>query len=154
MKNFIMYFQILLSKLEFLKIYNSPFKPIIPKVYLGKVALGVPYFYPRKFQKSTRKYVPKSLGIDIAGLGWKTKFGEYRYETNPIISFIFFKYQFAITFAPENPYRYWEAWLYYTYDTKGTISERISQCRKLFPSVRRKDTGGEIDYLKSKYKDI
>lgn len=38
-----------------LKSYFSPFKPPKIKFYVGKVAIGVPYFYPRKWVKATPK---------------------------------------------------------------------------------------------------
>ena len=45
---------------------------------------------------SCRKAVPKTIGFDLVGLGWKTKFGEYRFEYSPLISFVFFKWQIAV----------------------------------------------------------
>ena len=40
---------------DWMRIYNSPFKPIIPKLYIGKVAIGTPYFFPRVWVKATPK---------------------------------------------------------------------------------------------------
>ena len=34
---------------DWLLVYFSPFKPFLPKLYIGKVAIGTPYFLPRKF---------------------------------------------------------------------------------------------------------
>jgi len=42
-------------KFEFLKIYFSPFKPPKIKLYIGKVSIGVPVFYPRKWVAFTKK---------------------------------------------------------------------------------------------------
>ena len=40
---------------DWMRVYNSPFKPIIPKLYIGKVAIGTPYFFPRVWVKATPK---------------------------------------------------------------------------------------------------
>jgi hypothetical protein len=42
-----------LKGFEFLKVYFSPFKFFLPKLYIGKTAIGVPIFYPRTFVKAT-----------------------------------------------------------------------------------------------------
>lgn len=42
-----------MTNFEWLKIYTSPFKMIIPKLYIGKIAIGTPYFYPRRWVKYT-----------------------------------------------------------------------------------------------------
>lgn len=49
-----------MSSLKFLKILLSPFKPFNVKVYCGKTAIGVPYFYPRKWVKGTPKLAHKA----------------------------------------------------------------------------------------------
>ena len=202
-----------MNKFTFLKALNSPFKPFKLKWYCGKVAIGTPYFFPRKWVKATperamkaaldrieeikqynernAKYgnpreippfekiyeeklrcefpVPKKIGFDFVSLGWKTKWRatDYRFEWAPLFSFVFFKWQIAVMFiAPEQDH-YWEAWLYYYYNTDKTKSkaERIKQCREEFPmlwTVYHKNpktgdnTGKEtIDYytkiLKKKY---
>ena len=54
MKNKIKYF---LRKLKFLKALNSPFKPFKLKWYIGKIAIGTPYFYPRKWVNLTEKEI-------------------------------------------------------------------------------------------------
>lgn len=43
----------IISNLMFLRTYNSPFKPLKLKFYFGKIARGVPYFYPRVWIKYT-----------------------------------------------------------------------------------------------------
>jgi hypothetical protein len=171
-----------MQQFEFLKILNSPFKIPRVKFYIGKVAIGTPYFHPRNWVKPTPKMamdaaikelarrkkwhnanpdvqltqyiksldemykeklgylfpVPKKIGFDFVGLGYKTKWSEtdYRHEWNPIWSFVFFKWQIALIFtSPERECvsQYWEAWLYYQYHTKGSKQERIKQCKKDYP---------------------
>ncbi len=41
----------------FLKALNSPFKPFKLKWYIGKVAIGVPYFFPRKWVDLNEKEI-------------------------------------------------------------------------------------------------
>jgi len=43
----------ILEDLRWLKVLNSPFKPFNIKFYAGKIRIGVPYFYPRKWVKAT-----------------------------------------------------------------------------------------------------
>lgn len=50
LKNRIKYF---IRDFDFLRVYNSPFKPLKLKFYCGKIALGTPYFFPRKWVKAT-----------------------------------------------------------------------------------------------------
>jgi hypothetical protein len=50
LKNKIKYF---IKDFDFLRAYNSPFKPLKLKFYCGKIALGTPYFFPRKWVKAT-----------------------------------------------------------------------------------------------------
>ena len=42
-------------RLEWMRVYFSPFKPIIPRLYIGKIAIGTPYFLPRRWIKFTYK---------------------------------------------------------------------------------------------------
>ena len=159
----------ILNDLKFLKVLNSPFKPFKFKWYIGKIAIGTPYFYPRKwvklsekeieekalekynkldqFQKDkvtleqykqyyrgTKKAIPKKIGFDFVGLGWKIKWSstDYRFEWSPLISFVFFKWQIAVIFQAPEKSHYWTSWLYYEYNTDKTKSkaERIKQCRE------------------------
>lgn len=134
-----------MNKLTWLKTYFSPFKPIIPKFYIGEIAIGTPIFYPRKWVKSKEKEgyltpVPKKIGFDIVELGWKTKWGEndFRHEWNPIWSFVFFKWQIAVLFSfPECNSNYWECWLAYELKTNKAKSakERIQQAKEIFPCI-------------------
>ena len=49
-----------LRSFEWMKVYFSPFKPIIPKLYLGKVAIGCPWFLPRRWVKATPERAHKA----------------------------------------------------------------------------------------------
>ena len=164
---------------EWMKVYFCPFKFFLPKLYVGKVAIGTPYFLPRRFVKATpekaheatKQHIareesynklnpsyartikpyneiledkmkcsysePKTIGFDFVGLVWKTKWrsDDYRHEWNPRWSFVFFGYQIALIFAPENDCHYWECFLYYSRDTNKSKSrkERIEQAIKEFP---------------------
>lgn len=96
--------------MNWIKVLNSPFKSFRLKFYLGKIAIGVPYFYPRswvklnkkekiekakklmessalnfkqalKLQERTHKCVAKKwFGIDYLKLGWKTKWSDTDYR--------------------------------------------------------------------------
>lgn len=151
----------------------SPFKRLTLKWYVGKTAVGVPYFFPRKLvyvseaeaieltdercakyddkgikydyadelQKArrTQRFVPRRIGFDSVGLGWKTKWTDtdYRFEWSPMFSFVCFGYQIAAYVVPKIPKDvsigyYWEAWLYYNYNTDATKTpkERIAEARE------------------------
>jgi len=170
----------LLNNFDYLRSYNSPFKPPKIKFYCGKIAIGTPYFYPRRWVKGTpeliheavikhikneesfnernpdsartiksydelyeqkKSYsyaVPKKIGFDFVSLGWKTKYDSYRHEWNPLISFVFFKWQIVVMMIPEHDSHYWESWLYYTRETKHiakTTQARLALCRKKAPQT-------------------
>jgi hypothetical protein len=154
-----------MKKFSYLKTFCSPFRRPKLKWYFGKIAIGTPYFFPRRWvndpdKPGYQKAIPKKIGFDFVRLGWKTKWSstDYRFESAPIWSFVFFGKQVAVIFrAPEQDH-YWEAWLYYMYDTTGTRKERIAKCRAEFPmkwTVSDKDGQRSVDYydliLKSKY---
>lgn len=131
-----------MRRFEYIKAFNSPFKRPKLKWYFGKIAIGTPYFYPRRWvnhpdKPGYQKAVPKKIGFDFVDLGWKTKWSDtdYRFEWSPLISFVFFKWQIAVMVIPEEQSRYWETWLYYNNDTDKTKSqrERVKQCKKVFP---------------------
>jgi hypothetical protein len=137
LKNRIKYF---INDFDYLRAYFSPFKPLRLKWYCGKIAIGTPYFFPRVWKKNKDKPgyltpIPKKIGFDFVPLGWKTKYDDYRFEWSPRISFVFFKWQIAVTFVAPHADHYWESWLYYTRDTKGTTRQRIKQCRKEAPQI-------------------
>ena len=192
----------LINRFSWLGILNSPFKPFKVGFYAGKIAIGVPYFFPRKWVKGNNKLitaavtseivaqkkwnelnpeharkiksfeelfnekknynfaVPRKIGFSYCSLGWKTKYEEFRHEWNPILSFVFFGYQIALTFYSPYHSHYWEPWLYYEYRTDKTKSkrERIEQCRKEAPETWSSGSGENkvtTDYypliLKQKY---
>ena len=156
-----------MNKFTFLKAFNSPFKRPKLNLYIGKIAIGTPYFFPRKWITNPKKpnyemAIPKKIGFDFVGLGWKLKWDDtdYRFEWSPVWSFVFFKWQIAITFNVPQEHHYWEAWLYYQKNTDETKSklERIQQCMKEFSLVCTVYSKGDkqiIDYytkvLKTKY---
>lgn len=156
-----------MKKFSFLKSFFSPFRPIRPKFYIGKIAIGTPYFYPRRTVRSKTKpgwleFVPKKIGFDFVSLGWKTKWTakDIRFEWAPIWSFVFFGYQIAITWIAPEQDLYWECWLYYELHTDKTKSksERITQCREEFPcvwKVTKNKVEERVDYydriLRKKY---
>jgi hypothetical protein len=145
-----------LERFRWIKVLFSPFKPFKVSLYVGKIQVGVPYFFPRKFVNG--KAVPLKVGFSYCSLGWKTKWSDtdFRHEWNPVLSFVFFGYQIALTFYSPYQSHYWEAWLYYEYATDKTKlkRERIEQCRKEHNQTWTV-AGGSIDYyeyiLKSKY---
>jgi hypothetical protein len=140
-----------MEKFAWLKVYFSPFKPIIPKLYIGKIAIGTPYFLPRKWIKRRDGYleaIPRKIGFDFVGLGWKSKWRiDYRYEWSPIWSFVFFKWQVAIIFTPDEVDHYWTCWLYYSRDTdkRQEVEKRIQQGRVGFPCIWRRSVSGKED---------
>ena len=112
--------------------------------------------------KNYRFPVPLKVGFSYCGLGWKTKWTDtdFRYEWGPVLSFVFFGYQVALTVGHKHSSHYWEAWLYYEYATDKTKSkrERIEQCRKEFNQTWTVSSMGKeevVDYyqriLKTKY---
>jgi hypothetical protein len=192
----------LINRFSWLGILNSPFKPFKVGFYAGKIAIGVPYFFPRKWVKGNNKLitaavtseiaaqqrwnelnptharkiksfeelfeekknynfaVPLKVGFSYCSLGWKTKYDDFRHEWNPILSFVFFGYQIALTFYSPYHSHYWEPWLYYEYRTDKTKSkrERIEQCIKEAPETWSSGSGESkitTDYypliLKQKY---
>jgi hypothetical protein len=87
--------------------------------------------------KKYNKAVPLKVGFSYCSLGWKTKYDDFRHEWNPVLSFVFFGYQIALTFYSPYGSHYWEPWLYYEYRTDKTKSkrERIEQCIKEAPET-------------------
>lgn len=102
-----------------------------------------PFFYKDKdfnqiyeSQKNLQKPVTKTFGFDFVTLGWKTKWGQFRHEWNPLISFVGFGKQFVIFLLPPKSakdcdFAYWEAWLYYD-GTKGNRIERTKEMLKKY----------------------
>lgn len=147
-----------MNNFTFLKAFNSPF--IRPKIsfYFGKIVHGTPYFFPRKWVKNKEepgylKCIPKKIGFDFIGLGWKTKWTatDYRYEWSPIWSFVFFKWQLCIFFNVPHPSNYWESWLFYELNTdkRKSQKDRIKQTIKEYPqnwTVYNNGKEEKIDY--------
>jgi hypothetical protein len=157
-----------MKRFNYIKAFSSPFKRPKLKWYFGKIAIGTPYFFPRRWVNNPdnpgyQKSVPKKIGFDFVSLGYKTKWTitDYRFEWSPLVSFVFFKWQIAVMVIPEEQHHYWESWLYYENDTDKTKSprERIEQCKEEFPLTYITSNGKEkktINYydviLKDKYK--
>jgi len=169
---------------NYIKVFNSPFKRPKLKWYFGKIAIGTPYFFPRRWVKPSQqmlidnakqdiadrhrwneaneKYgntykviptieelcekkknykfpVPKKIGFDFVGLGWKRKWSDtdYRFEWGPLISFVFFKWQIAVMLKVPNPEHYWTCWLTYENDTDKDLSTeaRIKLAKEINPEV-------------------
>lgn len=155
---------------EFISYFNSPFITPKLKFYLGKVAVGTPYFYPRKAVKDPDKpgrlkFVDKKIGFDFCRLGWKTKWSntDYRYEWPPIISFVFFGLQFAVTVSVNDSNHYWSSWLYYQNNTdkKNSTKERVKQCIDEYPQIWKVSSSGTekiVNYydviLKKKWRKV
>ena len=144
---------------EWMKVYFSPFKFFLPRFYLGKTKIGVPYFLPRnmKLNKETRRYEfsEKKVGFSFCGLGWKTKWSstDFRHEYNPVWSFVAFGYQIALIFRPEHDTHYFECWLAYEYDTDKSKSrkERLKEAIEKHPCTWTSHYNGEkttTDYWK------
>jgi hypothetical protein len=129
---------------HFLRTYFSPFKPLKLRWYFGRVAVGTPYFFPRRWVKDKLKEgystaIPKKIGFDFVGLWWKTKWEatDYRFEWSPVLSFVFFGWQIAVTFYAPEADQYWECWLCCSRNTDKSkpAKERILQAKKEFPCV-------------------
>ena len=56
------------EKFEWMGVYFSPFKAPVPKFYVGGVAVGVPYFYPRRWVKATPKRATEAALKEIQRL--------------------------------------------------------------------------------------
>lgn len=156
-----------MNKFTWMRAYFSPFKTIKIYLYIGKIAIGTPYFLPRKWIKSKNKpgymtAISRKIGFNFVRLGWKTKWNryDYRFEWRPIWSFVFFKWQIALLFIAPEEYHYWACWLCYYRDTDKSkpIKNRIAQCKELFPCIWNSYKDGikiETDYyekiLKKKY---
>jgi hypothetical protein len=152
----------MMSNFRYLKILFSPFKLFKLKWYVGKIAIGTPYFLPRKWinhptKKGYQTAIPRKIGFDFVSLGWKTKYDSIRYESAPLVSFVFFKWQIAVVVnAPISiGDHYWECWLAYEYYTDKTKSkaERIAQAREEHPQIWRTTNNGE-EYVTNYWNDV
>lgn len=146
---------------RFLKILNSPFKPLKLYWYFGNIEKGVPYFLPRKVVNSKTKpgyyeFKPlKYFGFNWCTLGYKIKWSDtdYRHEWNPAFSFVIFGKQLHIEIQPKlysnghYRYSYWEAWLVYEYHTDKKLSkaDRLKQCMKIMHCIwKHYENGKEV----------
>ena len=122
----------------------------------------------KNYAKTHTKTVPiKYFGFDYTTLGWKTKWGDYRFEWSPSISIVIFGKQLFITIIPKMGKTpedtrimvdiYWEAYLTYKYRTDKTKSkhERLEQTMKEYSCTWGNKEMGYMDYypliLKDKY---
>jgi hypothetical protein len=122
----------------------------------------------KNYANTHTKTVPiKYFGFDYTTLGWKTKWGDYRFEWSPSISIVIFGKQLFITIIPkmgktpeDTTIRgdiYWEAYLTYKYRTDKSKSkhERLEQTMKLYSCTWGNEEMGYRDYypliLKDKY---
>lgn len=63
-----------------LGVLNSPFKPFKLKLYMGKVAVGVPYFLPRKWVKFTEKDIQDAIARHKANKNYVQNLDDKLYE--------------------------------------------------------------------------
>lgn len=107
--------------------------------------------------------VPRKIGFDFSGLGWKTKWTDidYRFEYSPVWSFVFLEYQIAITWVAPEQHHYWELFLqfYYSTDKNKSWKERIKEARNERSQIWTRYKYGvkeQVDFwevcLKNKYK--
>jgi hypothetical protein len=134
-----------MNKFQFLKVFNSPFKRPNLKWYFGEVAIGIPYFLPRRWIDNPKRpgykmAVPKKIGFDFVGLGYKTKWSDtnYRFEYSPVWSFVFFRWQIVLFFEVPHPEHYWVCWLTYENDTDEDLlstESRIKFAKEINPEI-------------------
>jgi hypothetical protein len=100
--------------------------------------------------------VPLKIGFSYCGLGWKTKWDEYdfRHEWNPVLSFVFFGYQIAMTVYHPHHSHYWESWLCYEYrsDKNKSKRKRVNFCRRKSP--QKWSTGSGENKVVTDYWDL
>jgi hypothetical protein len=146
-------------------LFNSPFKRLKLVWYFGEIAKGTPYFLPRKWVKTEKgsKPVPlKYFGFNWNGLGWKTKWDDYRFEYNPSFSMVILGKQLWIGITPNINIdkafidSYWEAWLYWYYRTDKNLSfnKRMESLFEQYSCTwKSKDerTDHYLEILKPKY---
>lgn len=119
--------------------------------------------YDKKVKEYMRskKAVDKKWGVDLVAHGWKTKFTSYRHEFNPMLSIVGFNRQFCIYVGLKGDGLvndcYWEAWLYYKYETDKTLSkeERLKQVFEQYSCTWGNSNKGYTNYyyqiLRKKY---
>lgn len=149
-----------INSLSFVGALFSPLRPFRLRLYFGKIRIGVPIFYPRRWVRNKDRpgYLSpvriKLWGFSYCGLGYKTKWSDtdYRMEWSPKYSLVVLYRQICLIVDAPHASEYWEIWLYYRNNTDRSKSklERIAQCRKEFPKtyIRYNSDGTkqEIDY--------
>ena len=145
-----------MNRFNYIKVFNSPFKRPKLKWYFGKIAIGTPYFFPRRWvdnpdKPGYQKAVPKKIGFDFVELGYKTKWSDtdYRFEWGPLISFVFFKWQIAVMLKVPRPEHYWVCWLTYENDTDKDLSTeaRIKLAKEINPEVWTRSWEGKEETI-------
>lgn len=90
--------------------------------------------------------VPKKVGFDFTPLQWKTKWSDtdFRFEYNPVWSFVFWGYQLAIIWKAPYSNHFWESWLLYDNATDKSKSRaaRIAEAKKINPNVYKSYRNG------------
>lgn len=149
----------------FLRVLNSPLRPFRLKWYLGKIAIGHPYFLPRKRTKNGFKPI-RWFGFDNNTFGYKVKWDDLVFEWAPSWSFIFLGIQLNVSVVPPKTkndflladYSYWEAWLYYSQRTDKKLATvdrlwelfNIYSCEYIcYPGEKKEDHMPHI--LREKY---
>lgn len=152
-----------------LNLLNSPLKLPKLKFYFGKISVGTPYFYPRRWIKTKNGHTPKTckyFKIDIVNLGYKTKWSssDYRFEWGPLLSIVILNKQFCVFLYSPTPDNlistYWETYLLYKNHTNknNNIKQRTRELVENYPCkiTSWKDGNKETIYpykhiLKEKY---
>ena len=87
--------------------------------------LNKPFYKTWKDYRGAKKAVDTKLfNIQFITLGWKTKWGDYRFEWAPMLSIVFLYRQLVISLRNKYEDSYWEGWLYYHYRTNKTLSTK------------------------------
>ena len=124
--------------------------------------------YLSDYVKSYTKPISiKYFGFNFTTLGWKTKWGDYRFEWAPCYSLVIFGKQLFVCVLPKMDKKaddhairqdcYWEAWLTYNYRTDKSKSktERIQNTIKQYSCTWGSEKEGYTNYypliLKMKY---
>jgi hypothetical protein len=141
---------------KFVKYNNQDIQKAIEehKTNKNKVQVSDAQLYEMYY--NYKKAVPLKVGFSSCGLGWKTKWNEYdfRHEWNPVISFVFFGYQIAMTVYHPHHSHYWESWLCYEYrsDKNKSKRKRVNFCRRKCP--QKWSTGSGENKVVTDYWDL
>jgi hypothetical protein len=73
-----------MKRFTFLKAFNSPFKRPKLKWYIGKIAVGTPYFYPRRWVKATPELAKEATIEEIERFRkWNRKNPDHKRKIPP-----------------------------------------------------------------------